>query len=180
MVKSYLKLVAVCVMMGSVLVVSGCSQKKVAKTEEAPAFAGRADSVGAPEGLDSKPMDSKSAFSILEGRTTGPMLPIYFDYDKDAIRKDQKSRMDTNASYLKSNASAVVAIEGNCDERGTNEYNMALGDRRANNAKKALAKMGVNVSGLTTISYGEEKPLNFGHDELAWSQNRRDDFVQSK
>jgi len=177
MVKSYLKLVAVCVMMGSVLVVSGCSQKKVAKTEETPAFAGRADS---GESLDAKPMESKSAFSILEGRTTGPMLPVYFDYDKDAIRADQKSRMETDATYLKANPNAVVAIEGNCDERGTNEYNMALGDRRANSAKKALAKMGVNVSNLTTISYGEEKPLNFGHDELAWSQNRRDDFVQSK
>jgi len=176
MVKSYLKLVAVCVMMGSVLVVSGCSQKKVAKTDETPAYAGRADG----ESLDAKPMDNKSAFSILEGRTTGPMLPVYFDYDKDAIRADQKSRMETNAKYLKSNPNAVVAIEGNCDERGTNEYNMALGDRRANSAKKALAKMGVNVSNLTTISYGEEKPLNFGHDELAWSQNRRDDFVQSK
>jgi peptidoglycan-associated lipoprotein len=178
MVKSYLKLVAVCVMVGSVLVVSGCSQKKVAKTEETPAFAGRADTAG--EALDSKPMESKSAFSILEGRTTGPMLPVYFDYDKDAIRADQKGRMETNSTYLKSNATAVVAIEGNCDERGTNEYNMALGDRRANSAKKALAKMGVNVSNLSTISYGEEKALNFGHDELAWSQNRRVDFVQSK
>ncbi len=178
MVKSYLKLVAVCVMMGSVLVVSGCSQKKVAKTEETPAFAGRADSAG--ESLDAKPMESKSAFSILEGRTTGPMLPVYFDYDKDAIRADQKSRMETDATYLKANPNAAVAIEGNCDERGTNEYNMALGDRRANSAKKHLAKMGVNVSNLSTISYGEEKALNFGHDELAWSQNRRVDFVQSR
>lgn len=177
MVKSYLKLVAVCVMVGSVLVVSGCSQKKVAKTEETPAFAGHADG---GEALDAQPMESRSAFSILEGRTTGPMLPIYFDYDKDGIRADQMSRMDTNATYLKGNSSAVVAVEGNCDERGTNEYNMALGDRRANNAKKELAKMGVNVSNLSTISYGEEKALNFGHDELAWSQNRRVDFVQSR
>lgn len=178
MVKGYLKLVAVCVMMGSVLVVSGCSQKKVAKTEETPAFAGRADS--GSEGLDTQAPVSKSAFTILEGRTTGPMLPVYFDFDKDAIRADQKSRMQTNATYLKDNPSAVVAIEGNCDERGTNEYNMALGDRRANSAKKELAKMGVSVNNLTTISYGEEKALNFGHDELAWSQNRRADFVQNQ
>jgi peptidoglycan-associated lipoprotein len=181
MVKSYLKVVAVGVMMGAVLMVSGCSSKKVAPADagvtsspaaEAPEFKG--------EGLDAQASDGKSAFTILEGRTTGPMLPIYFDFDKSNVRKDQKSRMETNASYLKDNPSAVIAIEGNCDERGTNEYNMALGERRALAAKKYLGNMGVDASRLTTISYGEEKPLNFGHDELAWSQNRRDDFVQNQ
>lgn len=176
MVKSYLKLVAVGVMVGAALMVSGCSQKKV-KTEEAPAFAGHQDS---GEGLDSQASSNKSAFTILEGRTTGPMLPVYFDYDKDGVRADQKSRMETNSTYLKDNPSAMIAVEGNCDERGTNEYNMALGDRRAVNAKKYLAKMGVDESRMTTISYGEEKPLNFGKDELAWSQNRRADFVQNQ
>ncbi|MCK5229763.1 MAG: OmpA family protein, partial [Desulfobulbaceae bacterium] len=68
-------------------------------------------------------------------------------------------------------------IEGNCDERGTNEYNMALGERRARSAKKYLTNLGVEGSRIETISYGEEKPLNYGHDELSWSQNRRDDFV---
>lgn len=177
MVKNYLKLVAVGVMMGSVLMVSGCSQKKV-KAEETPAFAGHKDT-GA-ETLDAKGPDVKSPFTILEGRTTGPMLPIYFDFDKSNVRADQKSRMETNATYLKGNPSATIAIEGNCDERGTNEYNMALGERRAVSAKKYLANLGVDASRLTTISYGEEKPLNFGHDELAWSQNRRADFVQNQ
>ena len=181
MVKSYLKLVAVGVMMGAVFMTSGCTTKKVAPADagvtsspaaEAPAFQG--------EGLDSAPADNKSAFTILEGRTTGPMLPIYFDFDKSNVRADQKSRMETNATYLKDNPSATIAIEGNCDERGTNEYNMALGERRALTAKKYLANMGVDASRLNTISYGEEKPLNFGHDELAWSQNRRDHFVQNQ
>jgi len=175
MVKNYFKLVAVGVMMGSVLMVSGCSQKKV-KAEETPAFAGHKDT----EGLDAKAMDTKSPFAILEGRTTGPMLPIYFDFDKSSVRADQKSRMETNATYLKGNPKAAIAIEGNCDERGTNEYNMALGERRAVTAKKYLANLGVDASRMTTISYGEEKPLNFGHDELAWSQNRRADFVQAQ
>lgn len=179
MVTRYLKLVAMCIMAGSMLVVSGCSQKKVATSEEAPGLTGRPP-VGAVESLDAQPMESASTLPILEGRTTGPMRPIYFDYDKEAIRDDQKSRMETNAAYLKDNPDAVVTIEGNCDERGTNEYNLALGDKRANNAKKYLATMGVDVSKLSTISYGEEKPLNFGHDELAWSQNRRADFVQSE
>lgn len=181
MVKSYMKFIAVGVMMGSVLMVSGCSQKKV-KADEPPAFAGRVDTapVGAAEGLDAQAQTGKSAFTILEGRTTGPMLPVYFDFDKSAVRADQKKRMETNATYLKDNPRAVVAIEGNCDERGTNEYNMALGERRAVTAKKYLANLGVDASRLTTISYGEEKPLNFGHDELAWSQNRRADFVQQQ
>ncbi len=180
MVKSYLKLAMVGVMMGAVLMVSGCAKQQVKATEAAPAAQEVAP--GAPESLDAQANagDGKSAFSILEGRTTGPMLPVYFDYDKSGIRADQKSRMETNASYLKGTPTAVIALEGNCDERGTNEYNMALGDRRAASAKKYLANLGVDVSRVTTISYGEEKPLNFGHDELAWSQNRRADFVQQQ
>jgi len=176
MVKSYLKLVAVGVMMGAVFMTSGCAKKQVKAEEATPAFAGHKDA--GTEALDAQPAASKSAFTILEGRTTGPMLPVYFDFDKSDIRADQKKRMETNATYLKDNPQAMIAVEGNCDERGTNEYNMALGERRAVAAKKQLAKMGVAESRMNTISYGEEKPLNFGHDELAWSQNRRADFVQ--
>lgn len=180
MVKSYLKLVAVGVMMSAVFMASGCAKKQVKASDEGAASPAAEAPASSGEALDSQPMDKKSAFTILEGRTTGPMLPVYFDFDKDGIRADQKSRMETNASYLKDNPNAVVAIEGNCDERGTNEYNMALGERRAVNAKKYLTNMGVNANNLSTISYGEEKPLNFGHDELAWSQNRRADFVQQQ
>ena len=178
MVKSYLKFVAVGVVMGSLLMVGGCAKKQVKAEEAAPAV--QESGVGSAEGLDAQGSNGKSAFTILEGRTTGPMLPVYFDFDKSNIRDDQKSRMETNATYLKDNPSAAIAIEGNCDERGTNEYNMALGDRRATSAKKYLANLGVDESRLTAISYGEEKPLNFGHDELAWSQNRRGDFVQNQ
>jgi len=116
---------------------------------------------------------------ILEGRTSGPMLPVYFDFDRSNIRDDQKQRLEGNAAYLKDHPDMMIRIEGNCDERGTNEYNMALGDRRAQSAKKYLKNLGVSGSQLDTISFGEEKPLNFDHDELAWSQNRRDDFVIS-
>ena len=179
MFKSYMKLVGIGVMMGAVMMVSGCAKQQVKATEAAPAVQ---EAPGQPESLDAQAndMDGKSAFTILEGRTTGPMLPVYFDYDKSGIRADQKGRMETNASYLKDTPGAMITIEGNCDERGTNEYNLALGDRRANSAKKYLVNLGVDASRLTTVSYGEEKPLNFGHDELAWSQNRRADFVQQQ
>ena len=180
MVKSYLKFVAVGVMMSAVVMASGCAQKKVKPADQAATSAPASDVPPFQgEGLDATGKDKKSAFTILEGRTTGPMLPVYFDFDKSVVRADQKKRMETNATYLKDNPSAVITIEGNCDERGTNEYNMALGERRAVTAKKYLTNMGVAANRMTTISYGEEKPLNFGHDELAWSQNRRADFVQN-
>jgi len=105
------------------------------------------------------------------------MLPVYFDFDKSNIRPDQQPRLKKNGEFLLANPSVRIRIEGNCDERGTNEYNMALGERRALAAKKFLVNMGVAASRMDTISYGEERPLNYGHDELAWSQNRRDDFV---
>lgn len=180
MSNNYLKLFVVCAMMGSLGVTGGCAKKQVTTTDETTLPVEHRPEVGATESLDAQPIEREPAFVIIEGRTTGPMLPIYFDFDKDVIRDDQKGRMETNARYLKDNPKAVVTIEGNCDERGTNEYNIALGDRRANSAKKYLAMMGVDVSKLSTVSYGEEKPLNYGHDELAWSQNRRDDFVQWK
>ena len=93
------------------------------------------------------------------------------------IRSDQVTRVEQNADFLKANPGVRVRIEGNCDERGTNEYNMALGQRRAMSGQQYMVNLGIAASRLDTISYGEERSLNFGHDELSWSQNRRDDFV---
>jgi peptidoglycan-associated lipoprotein len=105
------------------------------------------------------------------------MLPIYFDFDKSNIRDDQKARLEGNADFLKANTRLDITIEGNTDERGTNEYNMALGERRALGAKKYLGNLGVSEHRINTMSYGEEKPLLYGHDEYSWAQNRRADFV---
>lgn len=188
------KYVIHCVVVTSFLVTtalfSGCAKKTV-KTEEgmvapppevtqpAPAPAEKPQyTQGAEEPLESQPVKApEKVATILEGRTTGPMLPVYFDFDRYDIRKDQQQRIIGDADYLKQNSNLVIQIQGNCDERGTNEYNMALGQRRANSAKKYLMNLGIAGSRITTISFGEERPLNHGHDELAWSQNRRDDFV---
>ncbi len=173
--------------------VGGCAKKTV-KTEESAATkpaATTADVEPAPSAPaepafgEEEPLDSgrapsatsTSKYRILEGRTTAPMLPIYFDFDKYNIRPDQKKRLIANAEFLKKNPQVIIRIEGNCDERGTNEYNMALGERRAMSAKKYLVDLGIDAGRIRTISYGEERPLNRGHDEYAWSQNRRDDFV---
>jgi len=102
---------------------------------------------------------------------------IRFDFDKSFIREDAKPILVAAAAYLKKSKDARVLIEGHCDERGTSEYNMALGDRRAHSAKKYLVGLGVEESRLSTISYGKERPLDPGHDEEAWAKNRRAVFV---
>lgn len=111
------------------------------------------------------------------GRSSEQMLPVYFDFDQASIRGDQFSRLDQNADYLKNNPSAKVVIQGNCDERGTNEYNLALGERRALNAKTYLIEIGIEEYRIRTVSYGEERPLFPEEDEFSWAQNRRDDFI---
>lgn len=102
---------------------------------------------------------------------------IHFDFDKATLREDAKPILQAVAAYLKKNRDAKIQIEGHCDERGTPEYNLALGDRRAHAAKKYLVALGVDAARMSTISYGEERPLDPGHDEGAWSKNRRAVFV---
>ncbi len=103
--------------------------------------------------------------------------PIYFDFDKYFLRSDAKEALNRNAQSLKDNPQVKIRIEGNCDERGTVEYNLALGEKRAKAAMDYLVNLGVDQSRITVISYGKERPLYPAHDEEAWSKNRRDDFV---
>ena len=102
---------------------------------------------------------------------------IYFDFDKSFIKSEYRSVLKAKANFMKDNPGIRIRIEGNCDERGTNEYNLALGERRANSAAKFLVSLGISPDRIETISYGEERPLALGSGEGAWSQNRRDDFV---
>ncbi|MFO7604875.1 MAG: peptidoglycan-associated lipoprotein Pal [Desulfurivibrionaceae bacterium] len=173
---------------------SACAKKTVPPTVEEPDVA-RVEEAVEPEaeeepmvsdveeeGLGSaEPLDTEviaeAEETSLEGRTTPGLFPVYFDFDKSVIKSDQVDRMEKNAVFMEENPGLKVQVEGNCDERGTNEYNMALGQRRAISGKKYLVNLGISETRLSTISYGEERPINFGHDELSWSQNRRDDFV---
>lgn len=111
------------------------------------------------------------------GRSTAPLLPIYFDFDRDAIRDDQVDNLKKNGNYLLENPAVRIMIAGNCDERGTAEYNMGLGERRAINAKRFLVQMGIAEDRIRTVSFGDEMPLFPGSDEWSWARNRRDDFV---
>lgn len=101
---------------------------------------------------------------------------IYFDFDKSDIKPEAEKILRAKGQWLRANPSYSLRIEGHCDERGTNEYNLALGDRRANAAKKYLATFGIEEARISTISYGEERPVDLGHKEEAWSKNRRDEF----
>jgi len=102
---------------------------------------------------------------------------IYFDFDKSFIRPEYRPILEEKANFLKDYPDIKIRIEGNCDERGTNEYNLALGDRRAKSAEAFFVSLGISPDRIDTISYGEERPLSLGHNEDSWSQNRRDDFV---
>jgi peptidoglycan-associated lipoprotein len=105
------------------------------------------------------------------------LQPVYFDFDRSFVRDDARSIMKENAEWLKAHPQAKVKIEGNCDERGTIEYNQALGQRRASAAKKYLVDLGISGSRISLISYGKEKPVCTQSDEDCWQRNRRADFV---
>ena len=101
---------------------------------------------------------------------------IHFDFDKFSLTKEAREILAKKVSWLQNNTNVKIKIEGHCDERGSNEYNMALGERRSNSAMKYLVTAGVEASRISTISYGEEKPLDPGHNEDAWAKNRRAHF----
>ena len=102
---------------------------------------------------------------------------IYFDYDRDEIKPQFRGVIQDDAKYLRENPAAHARIEGNADERGSREYNVALGQRRAEAVMKALGLLGVPAERMEAVSYGEEKPRGTGHDEASWAENRRDDVV---
>lgn len=102
---------------------------------------------------------------------------IHFDFDKYNIRPDDAEILKQNVAVLKRFPTVKIQIEGHCDEKGTNEYNLALGERRASSAKKYLISLGIDEKRISTISYGEERPLDPGHNEGAWAKNRRAEFI---
>jgi len=130
---------------------------------------GSADTAGA---LD----EQSDEYKQMHGRSSGGLAPVYFDFDQALIRPDMADRMIENAEYLKQVPNTVI-IEGNCDDRGTKEYNLALGEKRAINVRDYLVDLGVEATRIRTVSYGEERPLFYEQTDFAWGQNRRADFV---
>lgn len=123
------------------------------------------------------PAESKPETKTAKDAAAALKNVIYFDYDKSEIKAEFRDVVSAHAAFLAKNATSTVTIEGHCDERGTREYNIALGDRRANAVRQMLMLQGVSSKQISTISYGEERPVAMGHDEASWSQNRRAVFI---
>lgn len=118
--------------------------------------------------------------SLADLNRDSPLQPVFFGYDSAEIDAASRRILDENAAVLRSNPTWVITIEGHCDERGTAEYNLALGERRAVAARQYLVEIGLAADRLRTVSYGKEFPFAAGHDEAAWSQNRRAHMVISE
>jgi len=140
-----------------------------AKAQETPEFKPTQPPVPSERTDESHPKIIPQASNVLK--------KICFDYDKSDIREDQRPILDENAKYLLDNADVKILIEGHCDERGSVEYNFALGERRANSTRAYLVIKGVKETRIATISKGEEEPVDPGHTEDAWAKNRRSEFI---
>jgi peptidoglycan-associated lipoprotein len=168
-------------LMIALLAFYGCPKKAemAATPEEQAQKVEQAPSAPADEAAKQAEAQKASEAEAREAaaREAAGLKPIYFDFDRSNIRDDARSVMKANAEWLKANPAAKVRIEGNCDERGTIEYNQALGQRRATAAKKYLVDLGVKSSRISLISYGKEKPACSESTESCWQENRRDDLV---
>ncbi|HOD36737.1 MAG TPA: peptidoglycan-associated lipoprotein Pal [Syntrophales bacterium] len=177
------------------IALTGCAPEKKALVDDRGAGVSKSDQLSAAEQqrikdeearqralreqeLREKAMrDREAAASAAKG---SGLENIYFGFDQYGLTEEARATLKRHAEWLRANRGYIMVIEGHCDERGTNEYNLALGQRRADAAKKYLVSLGVEARRLSTVSYGEEKPLDPGHDEAAWAKNRRAQFTATK
>jgi len=161
------------------LIISGCAKRpsRAASPEPAPATAARAPSAAAAAPATAASATAAPRPSPREFAAVDALKAVYFDFDKYDIRPEDARTLDANATWLKANAENLVLIEGHCDERGTNEYNLALGERRAKAAMNYLVSQGVQANRITIISYGEERPACTERSESCWAKNRRAQFL---
>jgi peptidoglycan-associated lipoprotein len=172
------------------LAATGCKKKPVGVTQLPGQRA------GSPGGGDLTPLPATKPVNPEENLTGIPLSDdlndlskfnqdraalaahtVHFDYDSATVKANEKVNVEAVAAYLKSTPNVALLVEGHCDERGTEEYNRALGERRALALREALVHSGADANRITTRSFGEDKPVATGHDESAWKQNRRGEFV---
>ena len=167
------------ILIASMLAFWGCPKKaEVTATPEPQQEQAREAPPAPAETAPAPQAESGSERAVIA--TEEGLKPVYFDFDRSFIRADAKETMKANAAWLKAHPKAKVRIEGNCDEKGTIEYNQALGQRRAASAKRYLADLGIQASRISLISYGKEKPSCTNSTEDCSQKNRRDDFVASE
>ena len=183
---------AVLVLSVAALVAVGCAKKQTVKSEGAPGAPGAAVTPAPPavgeapvKEAPPAPMAAAPATELAAAApgvaATEEMLSrfddVRFDFDKSEVKEDGRKTSQVVADYLKKNPRSKLLIEGHCDERGTSEYNIALGERRATAVMTYLVSLGIKKANLSTVSFGKEKPLDPGHNEDAWAKNRRAHFV---
>jgi peptidoglycan-associated lipoprotein len=184
MKKSYRGLLVILIFVQA-FVVTGCAKKaEPAKVEEVkPPLAAPAPTPapapGSSEGALAVQAQNPMS-NIDDGMKALQENNIYFDFDNYDLKPEAQETLNQDAAFLKANPDITIQISGNCDERGTVEYNLALGERRAKAAQDYLVSMGITKERLSVISYGKEKPIDPGHDEEAWAKNRNDQFVIMK
>jgi len=160
----------------AMVLTAGCSSKSAVKSTEV------AEKLSSPSAVAS---ESPSSPSLPTARTgygfdkwqTGPLGDLFFEFDSSVLSSNAQDQLKQNSAWLTSNAAKTVVIEGHCDSRGTSEYNLALGERRAASAKEYIVKLGVASSRLESVSFGSERPFDTGKNEEAWAKNRRAHFV---
>lgn len=177
---------AVLPILGLTLLLAGCPKRPAMTAATAPppvppaAVAPPTPAAPAPAPVAPAPVAPPTAVTPApptEYQANDALKPIYFAFDKSDIRPGDAKVLDATAAYLKANAGQLVLIEGHCDERGTNEYNLALGERRAKAAMNYLVSNGIEAGRITTISYGKERPVCSEHNESCWARNRNDTFL---
>ncbi|MBT0663600.1 peptidoglycan-associated lipoprotein Pal [Geobacter pelophilus] len=188
--------VSLCLILGcAILVSSGCAKNEMVKKDEpvVPAATAAVKQPSKPESAKEQIAKAEAAKGqavkkVMEksnelqpipnaGELKAALEKIYFDFDSANLSQEARDILAKNAELMKNEKAIKVQIEGNCDERGSEEYNLALGEKRAKAAEKYLVTMGVAADRISTISYGKEKPADTGHDGAAWAKNRRDEFV---
>jgi peptidoglycan-associated lipoprotein len=159
----------------AIAVLAGCASQSTPESSPAPA--------PAPTASASTPSVRSSSSASVSGtpaRTSYPMpaaRSVYYEFDKAEIKSEGVKTIEANAQYLSTHPELKVKVEGNADERGSREYNLALGQRRADAVSKRMTILGIPADRIETVSFGKEKPKVTGHDESAWSENRRSDIV---
>jgi peptidoglycan-associated lipoprotein len=166
---------------------AACASDKPAEVVATPAAQSAEDKAAADKAAADKAAADQAAAAAAAVPTATDALnevgsilakrSAYFDFDKSAVKEADKPMVQAHGQYLSGHADSKVVVEGNADERGSSEYNLALGNRRADSVKKMLVVSGAKATQVSTTSFGEEKPAAQGHNEAAWSQNRRADIM---
>lgn len=162
----------------SAVVLSGCSSTPSGPEQSGAAVENRAgDDASRIANVQTDGLDARALAELRDPKSVLSKRSVYFDYDRFDIKTEYKDLVGAHAKFISEHKAAKVLIQGNTDERGSREYNLALGQKRADAVKKGLALLGAKEEQLEAVSLGEEKPKSEGHDEAAWAENRRSDIL---